>query len=136
MADSVSIAGLVLAIPPLVNAFMSFSSDIKAAKTEISNYVGDLLTIKGILEYLETVQAIQSDTDVYRFESFGFLRLLEASWSTIHLLQRSLLPKKSALEQSLQRISWAFKKKEVTEQLARIERLKSAFLMVLMGDNM
>jgi hypothetical protein len=136
MADPVSIAGLVLAIPLLVDALMSFSSDVKAAKTEICNYVGDLLTIKGILEYLETTQAIQSATDIYRFESSEFVRLLEASWSTVHLLQQSLLPRRSALGQSLQRITWAFKKKEVTEQLARIERLKSAFLMVLMGDHM
>jgi len=136
MADPVSIAGLILAIPLLVDALMSFISDVKAAKTEICNYIGDLLTIKGILEYLETTRAIQSDTDVYRFESSEFVRLLEASWSTVHLLQRLLQPRRSALEQSMQRITWAFKKKEVTEQLARIERLKSAFLMVLMGDHM
>jgi hypothetical protein len=136
MADPVSIAGLVLAIPPVVKALLSFSSDLKAAKTDIASHIGDLLTLKGILEHIQSIQAMQSGTDVYRFESSEFERLLEITWSTIHSLQQQLQPKKSSIGQSLQRVTWSFKKKEVTEQLSRIERLKSAFLMILMGDNL
>jgi hypothetical protein len=136
MADPVSIAGLVLAIPPVVKALLSFSSDLKAAKTDIASHIGDLLTLKGILEHIQSIQAMQSGTDVYRFESSEFERLLEITWSTIHSLQQQLQPKKSSIGQYLQRVTWSFKKKEVTEQLSRIERLKSAFLMILMGDNL
>jgi hypothetical protein len=136
MADPVSIAGLVLAIPPVVRVLMSFSDDFKAAKTDITSHIGDLLTLKGILEYIQSIQAMQSDTDVYRFESSEFERLLEVTWSTIHALQQQLQPKKSSLGRSLQRVAWTFKKREVAEQLSRLERLKSAFLMILMGDNM
>jgi hypothetical protein len=112
MADPVSIAGLVLATPPVVRVLMSFSDDFKAAKTDITSHIGDLLTLKGILEYIQSMQAMQSGTDVYRFESSEFERLLEVTWSTIHA---HLQPKKSSLGRSLQRVAWTFKKREFAE---------------------
>jgi hypothetical protein len=136
MADPISMGGLVPTIPPVVQALMSFSSDSKAAKTDIASYIADLLTPKGILEHIKSIQAMQSDKGVYRFELAEFVRLLKVSWSTMHALQQDLKPKKSSLGQSLQRVTWSFKKKVVAEPLSCIERLKSAFLMILMGDIM
>jgi hypothetical protein len=136
MGDPLSVAGLVLAIPPVVAGIISMTSDYKDAKKDIQTHIGALFTIKGILEYIQSVQMMSSSTDVYNFESDEFVSLLKTTNSTIGKLQDSLKSKKSAFGQSVQRATWHWKKKEILEQLDGLERLKSNFLMIMLGDNM
>jgi hypothetical protein len=136
MGDPLSVAGLVLAIPPVVAGLISLTSDYKEAKNDIQTHIGALFTIKGILEYIHSVQMMASSTDVYSFETDEFVSLLRTTKSTIEKLQESLQPKKSAFGQSIQRATWHWKKKEILERLDGLERLKTSFLMTMLGDNM
>lgn len=135
MADGVSIAGLILAIPPIVEMLVTYYTDVKDAKTEIKRHATDLLSLKGIFEYIQSVQAIKSD-DVYKYDSSDFLQLVEATSDALQGLQLVLQPKDSLFGYVMQRVTWTHKKKEVQEHFARLERMKSAFVAVMMGDNL
>lgn len=136
MADPVSVAGLVLAIPPIVGMLMTYYSDTKEAKADVQHHAADLFSLKGILEYIESVRAGQSENDVYKYDSSDFARLLEATREALRDLQASLKPKASALGHLMQRVTWSHKKKEVQEQFTRLERLKSGFMITMMGDSL
>jgi hypothetical protein len=45
----------VLAISPVIRALMSFSSEFKAAQTDITSHIGDLLTLKGMLKFMQSI---------------------------------------------------------------------------------
>jgi len=135
MADGVSIAGLVLAIPPIVSILVTYYTDVKDAKTEIQHHATDLLSLKGIFEYIQSVQLTKSD-DVYKYESSDFRHLVEATSNTLQDLQLTLQSKPSFLGHVKQRATWNHKKKEVQEHFARLERMKSGFVAVMMGDSL
>lgn len=130
-----SIAGLALAIPLILEGLMAFSSDFKAAKKEIVAYVGDLFTLEGILAYIESMRAVQTWAKMNQHDSAAFTRLLEGTRPTIILLQRSLQPKNLHFRQSSQCLTWNLKKKKAHENLDRIGKLKDTLLLVLMGDS-
>jgi len=135
MADGVSIAGLILAIPPIVEMLVTYHTDVRDAKTEIQRHATDLLSLKGIFEYIQSVQAIKSD-DVYKYESSNFLHLVEATSDVLQDLQLALQPKDCLFGHVMQRVTWTHKKKEVEKHFARLERMKSAFAAVMMGDSL
>jgi hypothetical protein len=112
MADGVSIAGLTLAIPPIVEMLVTYYTDFRDAKTEIQRHATDLLSLKSIFEYIQSVQATKSD-DVYKYESSDFLYLVETTSDALQGLQLALQPKTSLLGHVMQRVTWTHKKREV-----------------------
>lgn len=136
MADPLSIAGLVLAIPAVAELLLAYFADTKDAKIEIQRYATDLFSLKGILEYIESISSVQSDNEIYKYESAEFAQLLQATRDTLQDLKMSLELKKSSLGYIMQRMTWSQKKRAVQEYFARLERLKTGFLIVMMGDNL
>lgn len=96
MGDPISVAGLALAIPPIVSNLISYYEDVKNARSEIQQYATDLLSLKGILEYVESVRAIQSANDVYKFDSGDFALLVKACAEALQSLHALLESRRGA----------------------------------------
>ncbi|KAF2678620.1 hypothetical protein K458DRAFT_376199 [Lentithecium fluviatile CBS 122367] len=94
MADPISITGLALAIPPLVEALMRFYADTKDAKADLQRHAADLFSLKGILEYIESVRAAQADNALYKYDASDFAQLLAAARDILRELQESLQPQR------------------------------------------
>jgi hypothetical protein len=138
MGDPISIAGLALAIPPIISNLISYYSDVKNAGSEIQQYAADLFSLKGILEYAESVRAIQSANDVYKFDSSDFALLVKACAEALQSLHVLLETRRttSSLHNAMHRMTWNHKKAEVKGYFERLERLKSGFLTIMMGDSL
>lgn len=50
MVEPLSLAGILIAIPSVATALITIASDIKEARKDMQNLVGDLFTLKGVLE--------------------------------------------------------------------------------------
>lgn len=138
MGDPISLAGLALAIPPIVSNLIGYYSDVKNAGSEIQQYAADLFSLKGILEYVESVRAIQCANDVYKFESADFELLVKASAEALQSLHAILETKRttSSLHNAVHRMTWNHKKAEVKGYFERLERLKTGFLTIMMGNSL
>jgi hypothetical protein len=136
MADPLSIAGLVLAIPVVVQQLMIYYSETKDAKKDVQQFAAELFALRGILEYIESTRVSHTENDVYKYDSTEFKQMLADTQDTLAGVQAVLEQKKSRMGQLVQRATWSQKKKEVHEHLTRIERLKSGFMVVMMGDSL
>jgi len=130
------IVGIALAIPAIVQTLFTYYTDTKEAKQDIASYVSELFSLKGIIEYIEIVQKTESGTlSKSRYESNEFERLVEVTNKSLEELQSTLKPKFGG-PSLVQRMTWSLKKKEVQEKFARLQSLKTGFLMVLTADNL
>ena len=138
MCDPISVGGLALAVPPIVSNLITYYSDAKNARSDIQQYATDLFSFKGIMDYIESVRRIQSANDIYKYESADFALLVKASAETLQNLQLALDTERSSssLDQSVQRVTWNHKKKEVQGYLERLEQLRGAFVTIMMGDSL
>lgn len=138
MCDPISVAGLALAVPTIVSKLINYYSDAKNARSDIQQYATDLFSFKGTMDYIESVRRIQSADDIYKYESADFALLVKASAETLQNLQLALDAKRSSssLDHFVQRVTWNHKKNEVQGYFERLERLKGAFLTIMMGDNL
>ncbi|PVH98874.1 hypothetical protein DM02DRAFT_629866 [Periconia macrospinosa] len=55
MADPISIAGIILAIPPVAQLLLNYYTDAKKGKADIKRYIGELMSLKGSLDYIESI---------------------------------------------------------------------------------
>jgi hypothetical protein len=93
MADPVSMVGLVIAIPSIVQALMAYCSDAKSATEEISTYIADLFSLQGILQYIQTARTPSSQqADASKYNSAEIDQLLEMTKKEIRGLQTALEP--------------------------------------------
>ncbi|KAH4191025.1 hypothetical protein HBH42_119640 [Parastagonospora nodorum] len=136
MVEPLSLAGILIAIPPVAAALITIASDIKEARKDIQNLVGDLFTLKGVLEYVQSVRIISFDKEKHNFDSAQFDGLLHDAGSILAALKLSLKVGDSVVAQKWKSIKWHFKKTEVLEHRQRLEEVKSAMLMVMMGDSL
>ncbi|KAL8860992.1 MAG: hypothetical protein Q9178_002505 [Gyalolechia marmorata] len=138
MCDPISVAGVALAVPAIVSNLVTYYSDAKNARSDIQQYVTDLFSFNGTLDYIESVRTIQSADDIYKYESADFALLVKASAEILQNLQLALDTKRSSssLDQFVQRVTWNHKKKEVQGYFERLEQLKAAFVTIMMGDSL
>ncbi|KAH5431275.1 hypothetical protein HBI23_230830 [Parastagonospora nodorum] len=121
MVEPLSSAGILIAIPPVAAALITIASDIKEARKDMQNLVGDLSTLKGVLEYVQSVRKMSFDKEKQNFDSAQFDGLLHDAGSILAALKLSLKVGDST---------------EVLEHRQRLEEVKSAMLMVIMGDSL
>jgi len=136
MVEPLSLAGILIAIPPVAAALITIASDIKEARKDMQNLVGDLFSLKGVLEYVQSVRKMSSDTEKHNFDSAHFDALLHDAGSILIALKLSLKVGDSVGAQKWKSIKWHFKKAEVLKHCQRLEEVKSAMLMVMIGDSL
>ncbi|KAF2188023.1 hypothetical protein K469DRAFT_685351 [Zopfia rhizophila CBS 207.26] len=140
MGEPLSVIGVVLAIPAVIKLLLGYCSDTKGAKKDIQGHITELFTLKGILEHIknqqDTFHAGPIPSMPPKYASKEFLQVLAATNQILQSLQMSLEPKQSCFGQSVQRMTWTFKKGEVEEQFRRLERAKTWFIVMMTADNL
>lgn len=96
----------------------------------------ELFSLQGVLQYIDSVRKIQAGDDVYKYDASAFQQLLDDTEAALGSLREALEVKKSPFERVVQRGTWTFRKTQVQEHFAKLERLKASFLVVGMGDGL
>ena len=139
MADPISVTGLVIAIGGLVQALMNHASNIKDARKEIQDLTSELFALKGVLEHIKCQQEAalmySGSHQSSKYQTQEFLRMLVSTNELLEALGKHLKPAQSRFGQSIQRMTWSFKREEVQKQIARIERVKTWLVVVMTADN-
>ncbi len=146
LSVAASLSGLVLAITQLTSAIYNYGKEVKGAKAEISQLCSDLFALKGALEHmrlnLETSididddekQTIAPSTSLVRTAEFN--DMLSTTDTFIKSLSKSF-NKSSGWRQALKTsLAWPLKKDEIQNELQRLERIKSYFVLANTTDNL
>src|SRR5436189_4830135 len=140
MADPISIAGLVLTIGCVIQTPLNYGSDAKDAKGDIQSLNTELFTLKGILEQIkyqqEAISAGSTSPMSAKYDSEELSRMLGFASKVLQSLQKSLTPSRFHFGQTIQRLAWPLKKEEVQKQVARLERVKTCFIILITTDNL
>lgn len=128
MADPLSITGLVLQLAVTLKQLYDYGKEVKGAQQEIRSLCSELSALKSILEDLEK----QNDKAVNLTD--GLYDALLTAKTVLDAFLSRLTAQSSKLKQKLQSLQWPFKKDEVKDLLDRLERLKTLFLLMIMGD--
>jgi hypothetical protein len=132
MADPISITGLVLAIPPIVRLLVAYGSGIKNAKSDIQRYISELLSLKGILEHIGMLR--EGNTLHCRYDEKEFWNIVHTTSENIAALHEIIEPKRPGFGSAMQRMTWTLKK-EIDQEIARLERAKTWFILLMTSDN-
>jgi hypothetical protein len=139
MADPISITGLILAIGGLINSAYKYGKQVKEANKEMTALYGELVALQGILSHIDVQQGEEkkdeSDTGIMQLcHSQAFRDALLTSRGILHRLITNL-EKMSSNNQALGKLTWPLIKGHVKEDISRLERVKTYFLLVMMADN-
>jgi hypothetical protein len=134
MADPLSIAGLILAVGSAINTLISISVDARDAPTDIQKLRNELLV--GLLALNGALQHFQNQTQSSQWSSQQFIQMLQTACNTIETLKRDVEKPQSRLARSTQRLTWYWKKDDLAKHLARIERVKTWFLLAMTTDRL
>lgn len=88
------------------------------------------------MEYVQSVRKISSSTGKHDFDPAQFDALLHDAGSILVALKLSLEVGDSVVAQKWKSIKWHFKKAEVLKHHQRLEEVKSAMSVVMMGDSL
>lgn len=140
MADPISVTSLVLAIGGVVQALLKYSTAAKEARNDIQTISVELFALKGILEHVEYQQQVEfiasGSPPPGKFDSDEFLQILRSASQFLQSLQISLEPSQSRFGRSIQSLKWPFKKEDVQKHIAKLERIKSWFILVMTSDHL
>ena len=149
MADPLSVTTSITAVAQTLVQIYSYGKDVKGAKTEIKRLCDELSSLKGVLEYVqlqyETTSKSQEDhkdstessgDSKNIFRSHQFVHVLRDTNLFLEDLQLKLGKPKSNLHQAWTRLTWSFTKTEIAEQIARIERTKSYFMVSMLNQDL
>jgi hypothetical protein len=124
----------------MVQTLLNYSSDAKDAKRDIQILSTEIFALKGILEQIKSQQeAVSAGSAPFisaKYNSEEFSRILRFASEVLQSLQKSLTPSQSHFGQSIQRLAWPLKKDEVQKQVARLERVKTWFIILMTTDNL
>jgi hypothetical protein len=159
MADPVSLAGLVIAVSQVISSLYDYGTSVTNAREDIRQLSAELFALKGVLEHLHaqhdagvatprtppassTPQAPQhqqqpSSQARQPYDADRFADMLQSTHAFLLALLQSLdVPKKKGgLAAKLQRLTWPLNRADVERHVARLERAKSWFILVLMTDS-
>lgn len=136
--DPVSITGLVIEVSNVLSSLIRYAKTAQNAKSDVRKLSEELFALKGILEHL----AAQTDTvtgweesESSPFDSDVMTRVLHTTNEFLQSLLTDLKLSESKFERLKQSLKWPFTQKEVSEHLARLERVKSWLILVLLADH-
>lgn len=145
MAD---ISGLVLTVLGIsfqvASAIYSYTSDVKDAKGDIQQLSNEIFALIGVLERLKVNQdqiSTGKSTDLSKAFSQesnqdSLLHVLQQSTEFLQDLHRRLEAPKTRSQAKIQKLKWPFERKETTQHLQRLERVKTYLILSLMTDEM
>ena len=135
--DPLSIASLLLQIGSIVASLIDYGKSVEGASDEIRKLSEELFALKGVLEHIQTQINAESSTYLASLTANYRTMLVGIVESTHKFLQSLLndleLPKRR-FKKSMKKLEWPFKKQEVNQHLARLERVKSWLILVVTAD--
>lgn len=132
--DPISFAGLIMQVGSVVWSLIDYGKTVKGASDDISKLSQELFALKGILEHLQSQFNSESLAGLTAYDPKTFTGMIESTDAFLQSLLSSLEKPKLRFKKSMQKLEWPFKKNEVDQHIARLERVKTWFILVLMTD--
>lgn len=130
MADPLSITGLLLQVGALTKQLYDYGKQVKGAQQQIAGLFSELCALKGVLSNIEDAQGaaggVQADPEL--------AGMLSTAHSILDTLADRLGARSTARGRTIQSLRWPFDKAGYTDTLLKLERLKSCFVLYLVGD--
>jgi hypothetical protein len=138
MADPISIAGLVISIGQIISSLYDYSCSVRDCKDDVQRLSMELFALKGVLDHIESLDRPGSpNTSGVRGanDSSGqYDEMLRMTHETIKGLQERLTQPKNSFEKAKRSLTWPFVRADIDKLVARLERAKTWFILVIMGD--
>lgn len=132
MADPVSISGLVLELGSVIKKLYVYGKAVKDAQWDIIDLCGELSSLKSVLADLRIHPSHSSIQPVAPEVQLS----LASAKAIVDDLSEKLRPRTAGTTRRvLQSLTWPFDHASVKSTLAKLERLKSRFLLKLMTDS-
>jgi hypothetical protein len=139
MADPISITGLLLAVGNLINRAYKYGKQVKEANKEMTMLYGELVALQGVLLHIDLQQSeeIVDGSDLKIKQLCASQAFQDALLTSDEILRRLIqnLDKRASNNQALSKLTWPLIKGDVKDDISRLERVKSYFLLVMMADN-
>jgi hypothetical protein len=130
MADPLSIAGLAIQIGSIVKELYQYGRQAKAAQNDLVGLCSELLVLKSVINDLETEHSTGNEIT----REPDYLETIQSTQDLIEALSSRLRSKETSKGRLIQSLRWPFDSNEVQATIAKIERLKTWFLLRLMTD--
>ncbi|KAK5726582.1 hypothetical protein LTR15_002467 [Elasticomyces elasticus] len=130
MADPVSATGLVLQVTVVLKQLYEYGKSVKSAQKEIVALKTELYGLKGVLEDIQDEQNAAG----LRPERHEISVMFTMAHEVLLPLNTKLAPSESKLERAAQCLKWPFNQAEYSEKFLKLERIKSWFILYMMGD--
>lgn len=142
MSDPLSMTASIIAVTQIVSQIYTLVKDVTGAKSEIRVLCEELFALQGILEHVRmqittssSNEPIDNDGPPHIVRSKEFECILTSTRKLVEDLLQRLQGQKGGIQSKMQSVSWPFKKDEFKEQITRLERVKSWFMMAMLNDN-
>ena len=147
MEAAAAIIGLTAAIQQLLTTVYQFGQGVREAKAEINQLCSELLALKAALDHVqlnlnagltgsfgaaEDAQLILSSSN---FSTSEFKDMISSTDKCLKGLLARLDRKPSKFKIPLNRVTWPLIKSEVKQDIARLDQLKSFFILATTSDN-
>lgn len=143
MADAIS---AIVTISEIIWTLHEYAVLVKEAQDEICHLSKELFALKGVLEYVDSrkqVLAITNHADAETnktkniFSSDEFQSILSSTILHLQYLLTTLQQEpKGRLKRATKRLTWPLRKAEFEEQITKLERAKSWFILAMMTDSL
>jgi len=146
--DPLSISASVLTIFQAVSQIYSLARTVKDSKVEIQRLCDKLFALKGVLEHIQLQVASLGNTSSWKesgieaaeqlplaMKSPESKEMLESTQTFIKEIMKDI-PETKGFKAALQRLSWPWTKDQIKEHISRLERVKSWFVIGILGDTM
>lgn len=130
MPDPISIAGIVLQLGSLLKQLYDYGKSVKSAQKDILHLCTELGALKSILG---DVQAAR-ETDAADGPGKEFLEMLSMAHGLVDSLCERFKARTSLRGKAMQSLKFPFDEDALTSIFAKLERLKSWFLLSLMTE--
>lgn len=136
--DPISITGLVIEVSHVLSSLIRYGKAVQTAKSEVRKLSEELFALKGILEHLaahSTDIAKWEESETSLFDRDVMARVLHTTNEFLQSLLVDLETSETKFKRLKQALKWPFTQTQVIDHLARLERVKSWLILVLMADH-
>ncbi|KAK1751261.1 hypothetical protein QBC47DRAFT_464015 [Echria macrotheca] len=130
MADPISLISLASLAGDLLVRLYDYVQTVRSAKKEMYELYTEVLALKGIIEQIDQRQKASAARPLQQTQQ----QYADTLVATATLLDSMLDDLTSKKQSKLSSLSWTRSKTSVQEQVAKVERAKSFFVLVLMDD--
>ncbi|KAL9613817.1 MAG: hypothetical protein Q9167_001664 [Letrouitia subvulpina] len=145
--DPVSIIGLAVNVQQILTSIYKYGQGVSEARREINQLCSELFALKAALEHIrlnidgglagshDAEEGAQTILASSNFASPEFKDMVTATELILKSLQDRLKVKGSKAKATLQRLTWPIVKDDLKEDIEKLNRLKSFFILTTTSEN-